>query len=183
MTLAKRLGSNLFVTLMLPIMVFATSDDGGPDTLKASDIGYVNVLYWPNSNFGFGHVALEVFFPLNKSDEGDIYLSWARSNNKFRDMALHKREPKVVTLPISAVKRFLPFIRWSSSCAYSEDAVHYGERYSLFTNNCAHAVVQGLKELGFPLNTKSHRFALTPRWVYHLAKKLAHLEKKRAEQQ
>jgi len=152
----------IVLSICLPSLGFA-------QTINA---GSCNVLYWPNKNMGFGHAALEVFMPGNMSKNPDVYLSWAKRNVKKEDMNFHKREPKIIELDGISREDFVEFQAWFISSIYINSAEQYGSQYHLFKNNCAHAVVEGLRSLGFSVNTKPHRFALRPQEAYRNAKKI-----------
>lgn len=134
--------------------------------------GSCNVLYWPNKNMGFGHAALEIFMPGNVSQKPDVYLSWARSNFKGFDMKFHKREPKVIEIDGISLEDFTEFQEWYIHSIFIDSAHDYASQYHVLKNNCAHAVVEGLKSLGFKVKIKSNRFALRPKDAYRSAKKI-----------
>ena len=135
-----------------------------------------NLYYWPNKNMGFGHVALEV---ADNNSGKYRYMSWAMGNAYYADEAKHLIEPEIIPLPIKSRVQSDMFFEWFERSPYGKRVFthegdfnrEYGKEYRLLTNNCAHAVIKGMKALGLNVNSNRH-FALLPKEVRKIALKL-----------
>ena len=126
------------------------------DTLLAtlqSHRSYMELLYWDNRNLGFGHVALEAYGPDAKAaDQPDAYLSWAMGNDLETDLDKHGKLPQRYTLPLMGAENYYAFKSWFDKSAYGKtQKMDYGDNYCLLTDNCAHAVLAGMRAFGYQI--------------------------------
>ena len=158
----------LLVILLFPQMILAAS------VHTSNTEPSVNLLFWNNKNLGFGHVSMEVRSGDPKDSIPAYYLSYAMGNSLDIDMKKHRSFPKKVKLPLIK-ENLVAFGEWFRQSPYFDpNADGYGNDYSLFSHNCAHAVLSALDILGYDLGANSPRpFGLRPHWVFHRAKLLA----------
>ncbi|MBF0316268.1 MAG: hypothetical protein HQK50_17845 [Oligoflexia bacterium] len=131
---------------------------------------FVRVLYWPNMNMGFGHVALEIFQgKLNPTPTR--YLSYAMGNNLKVDLQKHGILPEIITLPFISDQTMQNFISWFDHSSYSTARGNYGSDYALITHNCAHAIFYSLRELSYDIWSSCR--LCTPKKIRSMSKELA----------
>jgi hypothetical protein len=144
-------------------------------TERCEQGAYCEVLYWPNKNLGFGHVALEIYHQSQYPNYfPDIYLSWAMGNNIRTDLRKHEMEPERIKLPTFSLAKFKEVKKWFEDSHYRrifDKWEEYGMEYSMLNHNCAHAVWDGLKQCGYKLDVSSH-WGLRPAEIRDAALKL-----------
>lgn len=132
---------------------------------KNPEEAHLIVHYWPNKGSAFGHVAIEV----TSADAESIYLSYRMRNNLKRDLA-KLGASQTVRLPLLSDDAFSNYQEWLQNGPYWQRKRRYGREYNFFTFNCAHAVSNALKFLGYNTGWSDYQFALSPRQVWRRAK-------------
>ncbi|MBF0206737.1 MAG: hypothetical protein HQK53_07585 [Oligoflexia bacterium] len=134
---------------------------------------FMRVLFWPNLNMGFGHVALEVFRGKKTYDaEPELHVSYAMGNSLYQDLYKHQQLPEVIELPPLSDQNYNNFIKWFNNSPYSGQnrSISYGSDYDPIHHNCANAVFNCLENSGYSL-PRSPRIA-RPRLIRNIAWRL-----------
>lgn len=145
------------------------------------------ISYWPNKNFNFGHVSIEVQgYDEQEKRVKTFYVSWARGNKPDYDVKYHGRNPLKITLPLNQTKikdfeqnfKASPYYLSDDLIKFAHEErttlpikkikeklaqyAQYCSPYSYATNNCAHAVLEVLHYAGYLKAAPSHISRLKP---------------------
>lgn len=155
------------------------------------------ISYWPNKNFNFGHVSIEVQgYHEQEKIIKTFYVSWARGNNPDYDEKYHGRSPLKITLPLNQAKIEDFEQKFKASPYYlSDDLIKFAHEvhttlpmktikqklaeyeqyclpYSFDTHNCAHSVLDVLHYAGYLEVAPPHIRRLKP---YTLAEEVVRI--------
>lgn len=135
-------------------------------TLFAAD-AYIRVHYWPSKPSVFGHIALEV-----QNAKGDnVYLSYVMRNNLQQDLSRFGAS-QVKEFPLLSEDSFDSYSKWWRNGPFWHGNPDYGKDYNFLRFNCAHAVSNALKYLGYDTGLSDNHFALRPKKLWKVVQKL-----------